>query len=94
MPYILPEERERFDNAIDQMPIMGNKGELEYVLFSLMVRYMGDRPVKYSTLSDCTYAAMHCADEFRRRFLDQRENEARIANGDIAGAEENCYARP
>ena len=94
MPYILPEDRERFDPVIQQIPMMSGKGELEYVLFSIMVRYMGDRPVKYNTLHDCVYAAQHCADEFRRRFLDVRENDARKENGDIDGVEESCYARP
>jgi hypothetical protein len=26
---------------------------------------------------------MHCADEFRRRLLDKREDEAMFQNGDI-----------
>jgi len=92
MPYIIPEERGRFDDVIDRLPIVGNKGELEYILFSIMVRYMGDRPIKYSTLHDTVYAAAHCADEFRRRFLDKREDEARAANGDIELQEEGKYA--
>jgi hypothetical protein len=61
------------------------KGELEYVIFWLMHRFMLDREVRYSTLHDAVYAAMHCADEFRRRFLDEREDTARRINGDVSG---------
>jgi hypothetical protein len=44
---------------------------------------MKTRDQRYSTLHDCVYAAMHCADDFRRRYLDKREDQARQANGDI-----------
>jgi len=48
-----------------------------------MQKYMQHREKRYSILHDCVYAAMHCADEFRRRFLDKREDEARETNGDV-----------
>ena len=44
---------------------------------------MKTKPYKYSDLHDCVYAAQHCADEFRRRYLDKREDRARKENGDI-----------
>lgn len=44
---------------------------------------MEDKEKRYSTLHDCTYAAQHCADEFRRRYLDRREDAAMNKNGDI-----------
>lgn len=83
MPYIKMEERERFDSVLRELPAIRTKGELEYCLFFLMQGYKLDHDFTYTHLHDCTYAAMHCADEFRRRFLDKRENEAREANGDI-----------
>lgn len=48
-----------------------------------MQKYMKNKEFRYSVLHDCTYAAQHCADEFRRRNLDVRENEARDKNGDV-----------
>ena len=83
MPYIKKEDREKFQEFLHQVPVPKTKGELEYCIFYLMQEYKDYHPEKYSDLHDCTYAAQHCADEFRRRFLDKREDEARKENGDI-----------
>ena len=82
IPYIKPEDRKCFNEVIDGLAFE-NKGELEYVVFKLMKQYMATRQQRYSTLHDCTYAVQHCSDEFRRRYLDKRENDARESNGDI-----------
>jgi hypothetical protein len=47
------------------------------------VKYMKNKKIRYVNLHDCVYAATHCADEFRRRFLDAREEDAREKDGDI-----------
>lgn len=85
MPYIEEKDRPKFDNILDKIPLMNNKGELEYCVFRLMRLYMLqiNRHYRYNILHDVAYAVMHCADEFRRRFLDKRENEAREKNGDV-----------
>lgn len=83
MPYIKQSERTKFDQHLNQIEKIETKGELEYCIFKLMMKYMQDKEQKYSTLHDCTYAAIHCGDEFRRRFLDKREDEANLKNGDI-----------
>lgn len=85
MPYIKQEDRQKYDEILDQLPVIGSKGELEYCIFKLMKKYMQYLNFKYSTLHDTVYAAMHCADEFRRRYLDQREDTARNENGDVKG---------
>jgi len=83
MPYIKPEDRDKFNQQLDQIDKIETKGELEYCIFKLMLRYMRGKEFRYATLHDCTYAAIHCGDEFRRRFLDERENKAKNTNGDI-----------
>ena len=85
MPYIKQLERETFKTALALIADGGivDKGELEYLICSLMDIYMEERPWKYSYLHDCCYAAQHCADEFRRRFLDWREDQARHKNGEV-----------
>ena len=83
MPYIQQEDRDRYDDGLQEIPQIETKGDLEYCIFSLMMKYMHNRKPRYSHLHDCAYAAQHCADEFRRRFLDVREDEAREENGDI-----------
>lgn len=83
MPYIKLEDREKYYEMLKLCQMIKTKGELEYLIFWFMKQYMVDKEQKYSTLHDCVYAAMHCADEFRRRFLDRREDAARHENGDI-----------
>jgi hypothetical protein len=83
MPYIKHEDREKFDEHLGMIQKIETKGELEYCIFRLMLLYMEGKLNKYSTLHDCTYAAIHCGDEFRRRFLDKREDAAIHENGDI-----------
>ncbi|MDD5651667.1 MAG: hypothetical protein PHF86_14830 [Candidatus Nanoarchaeia archaeon] len=83
MPYIKVADRSKYDNVLCNMPVFANKGEMEYCIFVLMKQYMRHRENRYTHLHDCTYAVQHCADEFRRRYLDIRENEAIIENGDV-----------
>ena len=83
MPYIKTDYRPHYDEILKKIEMIGTKGELEYCVFKLMLKYMSQRPYKYTELHDTTYAVMHCADEFRRRFLDKREDEAMQENGDI-----------
>ena len=85
MPYILQKDREKFDvilHVLKNIPIE-TKGELEFILFAILKEYMRERKVCYSELHDTVYACQHVADEFRRRYLDKREDEARTINGDI-----------
>lgn len=83
MPYIKPEERVKFNEILNQLPTMHKKGELEYCIYKLMKMYMVDKERRYSVLHDVCYAAAHCSDEFRRKFLDEREDEAILENGDV-----------
>jgi len=83
MPYIKEEDRKKFQSGLSSLPSFNSKGELEYCIYYLMQKYMSTRDFRYSTLHDCVYASQHCADEFRRRNLDKREDEARSDNGDV-----------
>jgi hypothetical protein len=86
MPYIDQNSRTKYTkitNQIHDLDKIENKGDLEYLVFVLMKKFMATREKRYSTLHEVVYAVMHCADEYRRRFLDKREDEARETNGDI-----------
>jgi len=83
MPYIKRKLRKQYDLFLDEMPTIETKGDLEYCIFRLMKWYMKTREFRYSNLHDTVYAAQHCSDEFRRRYLDKRENLARKQNGDV-----------
>lgn len=82
MPYIHQEDRKYIDSKIQEIAFT-NKGELEYAIFKLMIMYMKSRTFKYSELHDVTYAAIHAGEEFKRRYLDKREDIALEQNGDI-----------
>jgi hypothetical protein len=83
MPYIKADLRIKYDKIINQLPDIDNKGDLEYIVTKIMKRFMSTRERRYSTLHEVVYAIMHCADEYRRRHLDKREDEAIIENGDV-----------
>jgi hypothetical protein len=82
MPYISENDREQF-KYLDKIFKIENKGMLEYCIFKLLKIYMKDKTVCYYTLHDATYAAIHAGEEFKRRYLDKREDEAIKINGDI-----------
>lgn len=86
MPYIKNTDRKKYlfvTKQIECLPEIETKGDLEFLVFTLMMKYMSTKEKRYTTLHDCTYAVQHSSDEFRRRFLDKREDEARETNGDI-----------
>ena len=83
MPYIEQNKREYYDKFLNDIPVIVSKGDLEYCIFKLMKIYMSTRQYRYSILHDCVYAAQHCSDEFRRRYLDKREDTALETNGDV-----------
>ncbi len=83
MPYITQEDRKKFFKILKLMPTISNKGELEYCIAVLQHRYMSTKVWSYTELHSAVYAAIHAGDEFRRRFLDKREDSAIIKNGDI-----------
>jgi hypothetical protein len=86
MPYVKQEDRVKYAKIINQiydLEKIETKGDLEYLVFALMKKFMSTRENRYSNLHEVVYAVMHCADEYRRRFLDKREDEAREINGDV-----------
>lgn len=83
MPYIEKKERTQLDEWLNSMPIIGEKGSLEYVIFRIMRMWMDEREERYANIHDCVYAVQHCADEFKRRVLDIYEDLARKENGDV-----------
>ena len=83
MPYIKEELRTFYDGQLINITDIKTKGELEYIIFKLMKIYMSNKKYNYSNLHDAVYGCIHVGDEFRRRYLDEREDEARLNNGDI-----------
>ena len=68
---------------LNECPNIDTKGELEFIIFSIMKKFMNNKEKRYSTLHDCVYGCIHAGEEFKRRYLDIRENNAINENGDI-----------
>jgi hypothetical protein len=85
MPYIIQEKRKKFAYVLNELNniTFENKGELEYILYAILKEYMKNRKFCYTELHDTVYGCQHVSDEFRRNYLDVRENEAKEKNGDI-----------
>lgn len=84
MPYITQERRKE----VDGNPVLvWTKGDLEYKIFKLLLTFINqrdpDNACTYHPLHDAVYAAIHVGEEFKRRFLDIREDLALKSNGDI-----------
>jgi hypothetical protein len=83
MPYIKSIERPQYDDQLDNITQIYTKGQLEYCAAKLLCIYMHDKEKNYNNWHNGIYALKHVADEYRRRFLDKREDKARKKNGDI-----------
>jgi hypothetical protein len=83
MPYIKMDDRKKYDEYLDKIDKIETKGSLEYCIFKLLKKFMNDKENNYSNLHDCVYGCVHAGEEFRRRFLDLREDYAKFINGDI-----------
>ena len=55
----------------------------EYLIFVLLLKFISTREKRYSTLHDATYGCIHAGEEFKRRYLDVREDYAKEENGDV-----------
>jgi len=83
MPYISKSERIYFDKFLKQIDKIVTKGQLEYCIYFLMLKYMKTRDERFTELHDAVYAAYHCGHEFQRHRLDKREDKAKEENGDV-----------
>lgn len=85
-PYIKKEDRDKYKNVVLQianLPEITTGGDMEYLIAILQKKFMSTRQQRYTDLHLCTYATIHAGDEFRRRYLDVRESNAKKTNGDI-----------
>lgn len=85
MPHIKALDKVKYShivNMINSSQDIETKGDLEYLVYQLMKRYMHSRKRRYSTLHDAVYATIHSAEEYKRLHLDKREDEAKMENGE------------
>jgi hypothetical protein len=97
MPYITKARREVFEKAIQEIVTnLGGvnsivtddnaaKGELNYVIFSLVKRYLGDPDkLRYARAQDFIGGTLtSCQQELYRRIMGPLEDRAIAKNGDV-----------
>jgi hypothetical protein len=85
MPYIKKEDRKKFDDVLEQLPVPANAGELNYLLTKIAIKYFKLKPngQNYQTINDVA-GAFHCAaTEFSRRLVASYEDQKISDNGDV-----------
>ncbi len=79
MPYIDQAERERIDAGGSAETC----GELTYVLYATVLRYLHSRPIKYQVLAEIVAALEQTKLEFFTQHVSPYERTKREENGDV-----------
>ncbi len=85
MPHIHDLDKIKYNHithSISSSQDIETKGDLEYLVYQLIKRYMHSREVRYSNLHDAVYATIHAGEEYKRLYLDKREDVAIEQNGE------------
>jgi hypothetical protein len=91
MPYIDKSRRSIIDQKISDIihnitngeEINYNKGDLNYIFFTIVVHWLHVNGKNYQNISDAIAALQDCADEVKRRIMTKKEDIAIKTNGDI-----------
>ncbi|BBD08999.1 DUF6899 family protein [Desulfovibrio ferrophilus] len=84
MPYITPDRREAFDQALAQLAEeVTNQGELNYCIYKLSTLIIDRIGESYEKLSMCSSAMEHAKLEWYRKKLSPYEDIKIKDNGDI-----------
>jgi hypothetical protein len=84
MPYIRPENRQDFVDAIQDVPTMSGPGDLNYCLTLLCLDYINNcKGLSYQSINDAI-GALECAKlEMYRRLASPYEDKKIDQNGDV-----------
>lgn len=93
MPYIDEQSRKFYSEEIealaDKLEEKGwKKGEFNYVVTMLVVRWLCSKNKSYDFVSDIKGVLTDIRDEFKRRIMDVYEDSKIIQNGDVYGTSE------
>ncbi len=84
MPYIKEDQRTQFEEAINNTPIPENAGELNYLLTSFVLDYLGTHP-NYQKFCEVEGVLSHMSKEIYRRLAAPYEDKKIRENGDLTG---------
>lgn len=86
MPYIPPDpNRELIDSHLtdELFNVIGDVGDLNYVVTRLALRLLLKRGLRYENVSNITGTLRLVPNEMERRFLGEYEDIKMIENGDV-----------
>jgi len=83
MPYIKQEDRDELDFEFMLHKQLEVPGELNFLICSLINRYIEDKEHNYTTYNDIFGVLEHIKFEIHTRFVEKYENKKRAANGDV-----------
>lgn len=85
MPYIKPNQRTQFDEAIDSLAVrIGPEGELNYVITKLVHTWLIEYGVNYARLN-AAIGVLDCAKmELYRQVVAEYEDEKKSENGHVS----------
>ena len=87
MPYITPNEREKFEPELEKLRdciMVGiSKGDMTYVFYSLSKKYIDVTGKSYTNISTVISSLIDAAEELRRRELNPYEDQKITDNGDV-----------
>lgn len=82
MPYIQSEDRPVFDEVICEIPNIETPGELNYIVTTIIQKYISTHGDSYTTYNSVVGALECCKLEFYRRLVTPYEDEKIKLNGD------------
>jgi len=91
MPYIPQDQRPTFEpiiaQAVEALTAVDDdqaKGQLNYLIFSIIQRYLANKGMRYSRAQDFIGGVLSCCQmELYRRLLAPYEDQAVARNGDV-----------
>jgi hypothetical protein len=93
MPYIKQEKREDYEQEIQKIVkklvnsddgYNSAKGELNYIIYSIVLRYLDEKGMRYHRINDFVGGVLSCCQqELYRRLAAPYEDEAIKKNGDV-----------
>ena len=83
MPYILSEDRPKFEEGLYKLQDISSPGELNYLVTRLALIYLNKKGLNYQTLNDISGALTNANLEFYRRVSAPYEDFKIASNGDV-----------
>jgi hypothetical protein len=83
MPYIDSDRRQAFAQMTNVIPTINNGGELNYLVSTLVGRFLGQQPLTYARIAEALAAVEGAKMELYRLTAAPYEDTKRRVNGEV-----------